>query len=173
MNKKNWGVVKAVYPGHDFHDKAIIADYNTRITNKFQEATMTKLIEIEGIGEAYQKKLAEAGVNSIESLLKAGATPKGRKELAAKSGITPDLILEWVNHCDLFRIKGVGSEYSDLLEEAGVDTVIELAKRKPENLLEKIIEVNESKKLVRRPPSLSMVTSWVEQAKNLPRAIEY
>jgi predicted flap endonuclease-1-like 5' DNA nuclease len=134
---------------------------------------MTKLIDIEGIGEVYQKKLNEAGVVSIEALLKAGATPKARKELAEKTGLSGDLILQWVNHCDLFRIKGVGSEYSDLLEAAGVDTVVELAKRKPENLVEKINEVNDTKKLVRRPPSLSMVTSWVEQAKNLPRAIEY
>ncbi len=134
---------------------------------------MTKLIDIEGIGEAYQKKLNGAGIATIEALLKAGATPKGRKELAEKTGISGDLILEWVNHCDLFRIKGVGSEYSDLLEAAGVDTVVELSKRKPENLVEKINEVNETKKLVRRPPTLSMVTNWVEQAKNLPRAIEY
>lgn len=134
---------------------------------------MTKLIDIEGIGEAYQMKLNGAGIATIEALLKAGATPKGRKELAEKTGISGDLILEWVNHCDLFRIKGVGSEYSDLLEAAGVDTVVELSKRKPENLVEKINEVNETKKLVRRPPTLSMVTSWVEQAKNLPRAIEY
>ena len=134
---------------------------------------MSKLIDIEGIGQTYEVKLKAAGIGSIETLLKAGATPKSRKELAEKSGINASLILEWVNHADLFRIKGVGSEYSDVLEEAGVDTVIELSKRKPENLLEKIIEVNQAKKLVRRPPSLSMVTSWVEQAKNLPRAIEY
>ena len=134
---------------------------------------MTKLIDIEGIGEVYQKKLTGAGVATIEALLKAGATPKGRKELAEKTGISGDLILEWVNHCDLFRIKGVGSEYSDLLEAAGVDTVVELAKRKPENLVEKMTEVNETKKLVRRPPTLKMVAGWVEQAKNLPRAIEY
>jgi len=134
---------------------------------------MTKLIDVEGMGEAYQKKLNGAGIATIEALLKAGATPKTRKELAEKTGISGDLILEWVNHCDLFRIKGVGSEYSDLLEAAGVDTVVELSKRKPENLVEKINEVNETKKLVRRPPTLSMVTSWVEQAKNLPRAIEY
>jgi predicted flap endonuclease-1-like 5' DNA nuclease len=134
---------------------------------------MTKLIDIEGIGEVYQKKLNDAGVVSIEALLKAGATPKARKELAEKTGISGDLILEWVNHSDLFRIKGVGSEYSDLLEAAGVDTVVELSKRKPENLVEKMAEVNETKKLVRRPPTLSMVAGWVEQAKNLPRAIEY
>jgi predicted flap endonuclease-1-like 5' DNA nuclease len=134
---------------------------------------MAKIIDIEGIGEVYAAKLQEAGVRSVEALLIAGSTPKARKELAEKTGISNDLILEWVNHADLYRIKGVGSEYSDLLEEAGVDTVAELAHRNPENLLEKMSEVNEQKNLVRRLPVLSMVKSWVDQAKSLPRQIEY
>ncbi len=83
------------------------------------------------------------------------------------------MVLEWVNLADLFRIKGVGEEYSDLLEEAGVDTVVELSKRKAENLYEKIMETNQQKKLVRRPPSLSMVQDWVNQAKKLDRVVQY
>lgn len=134
---------------------------------------MAKLLDIEGIGEVYAGKLEKAGVKSVDGLLLAGKTPKGRKELAEKTGISPDLILEWVNHADLYRIKGVGSEYSDLLEEAGVDTVAELAQRNPEHLLDKITEVNDQKNLVRRLPVLSMVKSWVDQAKSLPRQIEY
>ena len=134
---------------------------------------MTKLTVVEGIGGTYAAKLIEAGIRTAEALLKAGATPKGRKELAEKSGITEKLILEWVNHVDLFRIKGVGEEYSDLLEEAGVDTVVELAQRKPENLLAKMVEVNAAKKLVRQPPVLAQVVSWVEQAKKLDRMIQY
>jgi len=134
---------------------------------------MAKIMDIEGVGEVSAGKLKTAGVATVEALLIAGATPKGRKELAEKTGINGDLILEWVNHADLFRIKGVGSEYSDLLEAAGVDTVVELSKRKPENLVEKMAEVNQTKKLVRRDPTLSMVQNWVEQAKNLGRAIEY
>lgn len=134
---------------------------------------MTKLIDIEGVGEAYQKKLALAGITTTEALLEKGASPKGRKEVAEKSGISDGLILEWVNHVDLFRIKGVGSEYSDLLEEAGVDTVPELAQRNPENLLEKMTAVNMEKNLVRRLPVLSQVRSWVDQAKALPRIVTY
>jgi predicted flap endonuclease-1-like 5' DNA nuclease len=134
---------------------------------------MTKLTVVEGIGGTYAAKLIEAGIRTAEALLKAGATPKGRKELAEKSGITEKLILEWVNHVDLFRIKGVGEEYSDLLEEAGVDTVVELAQRKPENLLAKMVEVNAAKKLVRQLPVLAQVVSWVEQAKKLDRMIQY
>ncbi|MEM3601322.1 MAG: DUF4332 domain-containing protein [Candidatus Bathyarchaeia archaeon] len=134
---------------------------------------MPKIEEIEGIGPAYAKKLAEAGIKTTDDLLAAGATPKGREELAAKTGISSKLILEWVNLADLFRIKGIGEEYSDLLEEAGVDTVVELAKRDPENLHAKILEVNEKKKLVRRPPTLKQVKDWVEQAKKLPRKVEY
>jgi predicted flap endonuclease-1-like 5' DNA nuclease len=83
------------------------------------------------------------------------------------------LILEWVNLADLMRIKGVGEEYSDLLEEAGVDTVAELANRKAENLFQKILEINKEKKLVRRPPVMKQVQKWVEQAKKLPRKVEY
>ena len=134
---------------------------------------MTKLLDIEGIGPVYAEKLTGAGVKSIEGLLELGATPKGREELAEKSGISKALILEWVNHADLFRIKGVAEEYSDLLEEAGVDTVVELANRRPDNLHAKMLEVNEEKNLVRRPPSLKEVEKWVEQAKKLPRAVHY
>jgi len=134
---------------------------------------MTSIIDIEGIGSVFAKKLENAGVKSVEGLLKAGATPKGREILAEKTGIDKGKILEWVNHADLFRIKGVAEEYADLLEEAGVDTVVELSKRKPENLHEKLLEVNGQKKLVRRPPTLKQVESWVAQAKNLPRVINY
>lgn len=134
---------------------------------------MASLIKIEGIGEKYAQLLKNAGVRSVEKLLEAGVSPKGRQELAEKTGISEKLILEWVNHADLFRIKGVGEEYSDLLEEAGVDTVRELAQRNAENLFAKIGEVNAAKKLVRQLPTQKQVTDWIEQAKSLPRAIEY
>ena len=134
---------------------------------------MPKVEEIEGIGPIYAKKLADAGIKTTDDLLEAGSTPKGRETLAGKTGIAVKLILEWVNLADLFRIKGVGEEYSDLLEEAGVDTVVELAKRVAENLHAKILEVNETKKLVRRPPTLNEVKLWIEQAKKLPRKVEY
>lgn len=134
---------------------------------------MTKLSEIEGIGEVYQAKLNEIGINSIETLLEKGGTRKGREEIIAASGISDKLILKWINRADLARIKGIGSEYADLLEAAGVDTVPELAQRNAANLHEKLLEVNEAKKLVRRPPSASMVEDWINQAKELPRAIHY
>jgi len=134
---------------------------------------MAKLEMVEGIGPKYAKTLRQAGVRSTASLLEKGATPAGRKQISADSGIGHALILEWVNHVDLFRVKGVGEEYADLLEEAGVDTVVELAQRKPENLLQAILETNARKKLVRRPPSLKMVKGWVAQAKKLPRKVSY
>jgi len=134
---------------------------------------MAKLTDIEGIGPAYAEKLAAAGLTTTEGLLAKGATPKGRQEIAEKSGISGKLILEWVNHADLYRIKGVGSEYSDLLEEAGVDTIPELAQRVPANLFNKMLEVNADKKLVRRPPTEKQVADWVAQAKALPRIITY
>ncbi|MBN2148619.1 MAG: DUF4332 domain-containing protein [Anaerolineales bacterium] len=134
---------------------------------------MAKLVEVEGIGEKFAAKLKAAGIATTAVLLEKGATPKGRKEIAEKSGISDGLILQWVNHVDLFRIKGVGSEYSDLLEAAGVDTVPELAQRKAENLFEKMTAVNAEKKLVRRLPLKPQVANWIEQAKLLPRVIQY
>lgn len=134
---------------------------------------MAKLSYVEGIGEVYAAKLRAAGVGSTDSLLKVGSTSKGRKELAEAAGASEKLILEWVNHVDLFRIKGVGQEYADLLEEAGVDTVPELAQRKPENLYAKLVEVNQQKKLVRVLPSTVKVRSWVTRAKSLPRVVKY
>ena len=135
---------------------------------------MASIIDVEGIGPKYKRVLKEkAGISTTEALLKAAATPKQRTELAAETGISPKLILEWANLADLFRVQGIGEEYSDLLEEAGVDTVVELAKRKPENLYASLSEVNDRKKLVRRLPGLEQVESWVAQAKKLPRTLHY
>lgn len=134
---------------------------------------MATLLKIEGIGKNYAEKLAKVGVSTTQALLNKGATPKGRKELSEKSGISVKLILEWVNLADLFRVKGIGEEYSDLLEEAGVDTVPELAQRNPQNLYKKIKEVNDAKELVRKLPAESQVMSWIAQAKELPRKIQY
>jgi predicted flap endonuclease-1-like 5' DNA nuclease len=134
---------------------------------------MANLLRVEGIGEVYTQKLSDAGIKTTNALLKQGATPKGRKEIAENSGISETLILEWINHVDLFRIKGVFEEYADLLEEAGVDTVVELAQRNPANLYNKLVEVNEQKKLVRQLPGKSQVENWVAQAKQLDRAVFY
>ncbi len=134
---------------------------------------MASVIAIEGVGDVYGQKLKAAGLATTEALLKAGASPSGRQEIAEKTGISDVLILEWVNRADLFRIKGVGEEYSDLLEASGVDTVPELAQRNPENLYAKLGEVNEEKKLVRRLPAQTQVSDWVEQAKVLPRVMTY
>jgi len=134
---------------------------------------MADLTTVEGIGETYVKKLKDAGVGSTKDFLEKGATPQGRKDIAGKTGISDKLILRWVNHVDLFRIKGVGGEYAELLEAAGVDTVPELAQRKAENLFQKMESVNSEKKLVRKTPTQSQVTDWIEQAKKLPRVLTY
>ena len=134
---------------------------------------MTKLITIEGIGETYAAKLQAAGVDTVEQLLEEGATPNGRQELEEKTGIGHKLILEWVNLADLMRISGVGEEYADLLEEAGVDTVKELRRRNAANLHAAMAEVNGEKNLVRRLPSQKQVADWIEQAKTLPPKVTY
>ena len=134
---------------------------------------MAKLETIEGIGPVYAEKLRQAGVRSTDALLKAGSTPQGRKELETKTGIGHEYILDWVNRADLMRVTGIGEEYGDLLEAAGVDTVVDLARRNPDNLHAALLTVNEEKKLVRRPPALQMVQNWVAQAKELPRVVTY
>ena len=128
---------------------------------------------IEGIGPAYGQKLRDAGVVTVLDLMVEGATRIGRKHLSDRSGLSTSQILTWVNHVDLFRIKGVAEEYADLLEQSGVDTVVELAQRNPNNLFKRMIDINEQKKLVRRTPHLSDVQSWVEQAKGLKRLVHY
>ncbi len=133
----------------------------------------TKIINIEGIGPTYKEKLSSIGITTVEELLEKGASTTGRKSIAESTGISDKLVLEWVNLADLFRIDGIGEEYSDLLEEAGVDTVPELAQRSPENLHKKLEEVNTAKNLVNRLPALSTVEKWVEQAKSLPRVVTY
>lgn len=132
-----------------------------------------KIEEIEGIGPLLGEKLRSVGISSTNAYFKATITKKQRKELAEQTGIAEEKILKFANHVDLFRIKGVGSEYAELLEAAGVDTVKELATRNAANLVSKMEEVNADKKIVRRTPVLKNVESWIAQAKELPRGLEY
>ncbi len=133
-----------------------------------------KIVDIEGIGAVYASKLQAAGIRSVQALLKAGATPEGRKKLAEKTGIDKSLILKWVNMADLYRIRGIGSEYSELLEKAGVDTVKELRNRLPENLVDKMREVNSTgRPIVRQLPGVKTVNNWIKQAKKLDQKITY
>jgi predicted flap endonuclease-1-like 5' DNA nuclease len=134
---------------------------------------MASILKIEGIGPVYREKLMDYGIRTVEALLKQGASPSGRRDISMGTGISSGLILEWVNHADLWRIKGVAEEYSDLLEEAGVDTVVELAQRVPANLHRKMTEVNMMKRLVRQLPSEKQVADWVSQAKMMPRVVTY
>lgn len=132
-----------------------------------------KVIDIEGVGAAYAEKLNAAGVVTTTQYLAKCATPAGRKALAEETGISDKLILKWANHADLFRVKGVGPQFAELLEAAGVDTVKELAHRKAENLAAKMVEVNEEKKLVRRVPVVAEVQKMVDFAKELSAVLTY
>lgn len=134
---------------------------------------MATITDIEGIGEVYAVKLRTVGVRTTEALLERGGTPKGRKGLAEMTGFSEQTILEWVNRADLFRVRGIGSQYSDLLEAAGVDTVRELAVRKAESLLENLTKVNTEKNKVNKLPTLSQVKSWIQIAKTLPKGVKY
>lgn len=129
--------------------------------------------ELEGISTAYGKKLGAVGVGTVETLLEKGGRRLSREKLADATGISEKLILEWVNRADLMRIKGVGSEYSDLLEAAGVDSCLELSHRVPTNLHRKMEEINTARKLVRRLPTQSEVTQWIAEAKSMPKVVEH
>ncbi len=132
-----------------------------------------KIIDIQGIGPVYAEKLIAAGIETVDQLLEKGAAPAGRKALAEETGIRPDLILTWVNHADLFRIKGVGPQFSELLEAAGVDTVKELRNRNAANLAAKLLEVNEEKHLCRRTPVEKEVQKYIDLAKELEPVVTY
>ena len=133
-----------------------------------------KIKDIEGIGPAYAEKLSNAGISTIGALLEKGCTPQGRKSLAEKCGINESTILKWINMADLFRVKGIGSEYSELLEKAGVDTVKELRHRNADNLHAKMQAVNAAgRALVRQLPSKSQVEKWIDAAKKMDPKITY
>jgi predicted flap endonuclease-1-like 5' DNA nuclease len=132
-----------------------------------------KITEIEGIGPAFQEKLAGAGVTTVEGLLETGASKTGRKKLAADSGIDEGKILDWVNMADLFRIKGIASQFAELLKAAGVDTVKELRTRNAENLHAKLTEVQAAKKITKAVPALSQVAGFIEQAAALEPVVTH
>lgn len=132
-----------------------------------------KIIDIQGVGPAYAEKLTAAGVETVDQLLEVGKTAKGRKELEEKTGISGKFILTWVNHADLFRIKGVGPQFAELLEAAGVDTVKEFGHRVAANLVAKMQEVNEQKHLTKVVPTVEQVQAMIDQAKELPGVVTY
>lgn len=132
-----------------------------------------KIIDIQGVGPVYAEKLIAAGVETVDQLLQKGNTPKGRQALEEATGITGKLILTWVNHADLFRVKGIGPQFSELLEASGVDTVKELKNRVAANLVAKMTEVNEAKNLTKVVPTVVMVQKMIDQAKVLPPMVEY
>jgi predicted flap endonuclease-1-like 5' DNA nuclease len=131
------------------------------------------LSKIEGIGRAYEMKFREQGITTVESFLNLAATRRGREKLAERLGIPEKLLLEWTNLADLMRVKGIGEEYSQLLEAAGVDSPRELANRRHDHLYDKIVEINQQKKLVRRIPSLSLIKDWIEEAKQLKPVVTH
>ena len=132
-----------------------------------------KIIDIEGIGDVYAQKLIAAGINKVSELLEKCAAPKGRKVLAEETGISEKLILKWTNHADLFRINGVGPQFAELLEAAGVDTVKEFRHRVAENLQPKLEETNAAKNICNRVPAVSEIQKMIDQAKELEPKMTY
>jgi uncharacterized membrane protein len=187
----NWSRVLDEMGSHKFGGKVVVADLaegavasigalaeDEKVVETVAEelsdpAPPTPLTRIKGIGPAYAKKLKEVGVLNTEDLLEKGASRQERAKLAKSTEISEKLVLRWVNLADLFRIRGIGEDYAYLLEAAGVDTVPELAGRNPENLHQKLGEINAEKKLVHRTPGQTQVVDWVDQARVLPRKLTY
>ena len=134
---------------------------------------MPSIDAVEGIGQRTATKLRKNGIRTTEALLKRAGDRKGRRKLAGETGFTEKQLLEWVNRSDMMRCKGIGGEYSDLLESAGVDTIKELRRRNAASLTKKMVEINEKKKLVRRLPTESMVSRWIEFAKDLEPTVKH
>ena len=134
---------------------------------------MSRIESIEGSGGGYGEALRNAGIKTVGNLLETCCDKKSRKQISAKTGISEKLLLKWVNMADLFRIRGVASQYAELLECTGVDTVRELAQRRPDSLHARMIETNQEKRVVRQVPSLKIVESWVTSAKALPRKVTH
>lgn len=141
--------------------------------NGWGRGTRVALEKIEGIGPRNALKLKKAGIRSVHGLLIMAADPKGRQEVSKSTGFSTKSVLEWVNRADLFRVKGIGEQYSDLLEKAGVDTTLELAKRQPANLFTALVKANEKLNLVNKLPTENQVADWVKHAKTLKRVIKY
>lgn len=134
---------------------------------------MPSIDNVAGMGVRQATALRKTRIRTTEALLKRGATRAGRRKLAAETKQSNEQILTWVNRADLMRIKGIGSEYSELLEASGVDTVRELRTRKPANLHARMLKANEEKRLVRRLPTEQMVAAWVAEATRLPTVVKY
>ena len=132
-----------------------------------------KIDEIEGIGPSNSEKLQSVGIKTTDDLLKMCCDSKGRDDASAKTGFSASQLLKWANMADLMRISGVAEEYSELLHEAGVDTVKELQHRNADNLTQALTDANEKKNLTRRVPTSGEVTKWIDQAKGMEPVITH
>lgn len=134
---------------------------------------MAKINTIEGVGDIYGAKLTKVGIDTTEKLLEVGAEKKGRTKLAKDTGISDKLILTWVNHCDLYRVKGIGPQYAEILQLAGIDSVPKLARRNAASVLEKMKEVNADMPVVRGLPAQKQIENWIARAKDLPKVVKH
>lgn len=133
----------------------------------------TNIQEIEGIGASSATKLQEIGIDTVEKLLQEGFYPKGRKSIADQTGISSKKLLDWIGMADLFRVKGVGKQFAELLKAAGVDTVKELKMRNAHNLATKLAETNEAKNICKAVPHEVQLENWITQAKHLEARLTY
>lgn len=133
---------------------------------------MRKLVQLEGIGVKFIELLQQAGIEDQRELLEACKNHKGRETLAQETGINPKLLLKWTQQADLARINGIGEDYAELLEQSGVESIPALAQYDARKLYTNMEIINEKNKLVKHMPSISLIKSWISQAKKLPSILE-
>lgn len=133
-----------------------------------------KIQDVEGIGPEFAAKLKDAGVHTTEALLQRADDRRGREGLSQATGLTEHQLLKWVNHADLMRINGVGSEYADLLEAAGVDSCAELAQRNAANLAQTFQELDAARpNWIRQIPSEATVAAWIAEAQSMEAVVAH
>jgi predicted flap endonuclease-1-like 5' DNA nuclease len=137
-------------------------------------AHLMNIVDVEGIGPVNAEKLAGVGIRTTDDLLTKGARAYDREKIAENTGINSKYIRDWVDKVDLMRVPGVGPQYSDLLEVAGVGSPAELAERNAANLAITVQEVVAARPgIVRRAPSEAEIAAWIEEANKLEKVVEH
>jgi len=128
--------------------------------------------DIKGIGEIFAAKLAARKVTTTDELLLFGATADGRESLRATTGVHSRQILRWCNWADLMRIQGIGPQFTQLLEAAGVGSLKDLAGSRAENLKARIEDEIRLMRLSAAPPSLTEVRRWITEARMMKSVLK-
>lgn len=134
---------------------------------------MTSLAKLISIGENNADRLGRLGIDTPVALILSGASSKGRKEIADKTGLKGATILMWVRQAELFRLMGFGEQDANLLQLAGVIDASDLAHQQPALFYQTLLQVKQKTNTFYQIPTLSQLTKWINQSKRMLRLITY